>query len=100
MSTLKDSKDEKEIYEAYHQLFEASLNIKMVNKVVLKKVNTLELKRETLIYELYESTKSLSELILINENLKAKVTTLTSDLEKSNTQLYSFLSEFQKLDNL
>lgn len=37
---------------------------------------------------------------LVNENLEAKVKYLTSNFEKSNTQLHSFMSGTQKLDNL
>ncbi|XP_022850563.1 pentatricopeptide repeat-containing protein At2g22410, mitochondrial-like [Olea europaea var. sylvestris] len=72
----------------------------MVNKVVFKKVNALELDRERLVNELQESTTSLSELKLVKEILKAKVKTLTSDLVKSNTQIHLFLSASQKLDSL
>lgn len=39
-------------------------------------------------------------LRLVNENLETKDKTLISDLEKSNSQLYSFLSRSQKIDYL
>lgn len=74
--------------------------MKKINRAVFKKVNELELERERLISYLQESTKSLSELRLVNENLDAKVKTLTSDLEKSNIQHHSFMSGSKKLDNL
>lgn len=37
-NSKEDSKDEIQIRDAYHQLFEESLRIKNVNKVVLKNV--------------------------------------------------------------
>lgn len=38
-----------DIRKAYEQLFRESLKVKKINRVVLKKVNKLELKREKLI---------------------------------------------------
>lgn len=51
----------KMICVVYHQLFEENFNIKKVDKVVLKKINELELEKKRLISNLQESTKSLSD---------------------------------------
>lgn len=56
--------------------------------------------KKRIISNIQKFTKSLSQLRLVNENLKVKVKTLTNDLEKFNTQLHLFLSGSQKLNNL
>ncbi|XP_022858736.1 girdin-like [Olea europaea var. sylvestris] len=96
----EESEDEIDIHETYQLLFKESLKIKRVNKAMLKKVDELERKKERLAGDLQDSSKNLSELRCVNEKLEVKVRTLTSDLEKSNTQLQSFLSGTKKLDNL
>ncbi|XP_022876710.1 uncharacterized protein LOC111394893 [Olea europaea var. sylvestris] len=67
-----DSEDETDIHEAYQFLFKESLKIK----------------------------KNLSEVKCVNEKLEDRVKTLTCELEKSSTQLQSFMSGTKKLDDL
>ncbi|XP_022861288.1 uncharacterized protein LOC111381706 [Olea europaea var. sylvestris] len=95
-----DSEDETDIHEAYQLLFKESLKIKKVNKALFKKVDELERENEKITYDLQVSSKNLSELKYVNEKLEDTVKTLTCELEKSNTQLQSFVSGTKKLDDL
>lgn len=80
--------------------FKESFEIKKADKAPLKKVDELEREKERLIGDLQDSTNNLNELRCVNEKLEDKVKTLTSDLERSNTQLQSFLNGTRKLYNL
>ncbi|XP_022849834.1 uncharacterized protein LOC111371915 [Olea europaea var. sylvestris] len=95
-----DSEDEIDIHEAYQLLFKKSLKIKKVNKALFKKVEELEREKEKITYDLEVSSKNLNDLKCVNERLEERVKTLTCELEKSNTQLQSFVSGTKKLDNL
>ncbi|XP_022877017.1 uncharacterized protein LOC111395263 [Olea europaea var. sylvestris] len=95
-----DSKDETDIHEAYQLLFKESLKIQKVNKALFKRVDELEREKEKITNDLQISSKNLSELKCVNEKLEDRVKTLTCELEKSITQLQSFVSGTKKLDDL
>ncbi|XP_022890228.1 uncharacterized protein LOC111405526 [Olea europaea var. sylvestris] len=95
-----DLEVEADIHEAYQLLFKESLKIKKVNKALFKKVDKLEREKEKITYDLQVSSKNLSELKCVNEKLEDMVKILTCELEKSNTQLQSFVSGTKKLDDL
>ncbi|XP_022891908.1 uncharacterized protein LOC111406762 [Olea europaea var. sylvestris] len=95
-----DSEDETDIHEAYQLLFKESLKIKKVNKTLFKKVDKLERENEKITYDLQVSSKNLNELKCVNEKLEDRVKTSTCGLEKSSTQLQSFVSGTMKLDDL
>ncbi|XP_022841852.1 uncharacterized protein LOC111365529 [Olea europaea var. sylvestris] len=95
-----EDEDDIDLQEAYQQLFKESLKIKKVNKSLLKKLDELEREKEKLGGKLQESLKSGSELKCVNEKLEDNVKSLTSELEKSNAHLQTFISGTKKLDNL
>ncbi|XP_022866044.1 uncharacterized protein LOC111385848 [Olea europaea var. sylvestris] len=95
-----DSEDETDIHETYQLLFKESLKIKKVNKALFKKVDEFEREKEKITYDLQVSSKNLSELKCVNEILEDKVKTLICELERSNTQLQSFVNGTKKLDDL
>ncbi|XP_022873961.1 uncharacterized protein LOC111392800 [Olea europaea var. sylvestris] len=57
-------------------------------------------KKERHASNLQNSLKSVSELKCVNEKLEDKVKTLTSELEKSNAHLQTFISGTKKLDDI
>ncbi|XP_022895355.1 uncharacterized protein LOC111409547 [Olea europaea var. sylvestris] len=58
------------------------------------------LEKERHASNLQNSLKSVSELKCVNEKLEDKVKTLTSELEKSNAHLQTFISGTKKLDDI
>ncbi|XP_022872302.1 uncharacterized protein LOC111391337 [Olea europaea var. sylvestris] len=99
-NSSSEDEDEIDIQEAYQLLFKESLRIKKVNKVLLKKVDEFEREKEKLASNFQDSLKSGSELKCVNEKLEEKIKTLTSELEKSNAHLQTFVSGTKKLDNI
>lgn len=94
------SKDDCDIYEAFDELFQDFFRLEKVNSDAFKKLHKIELERKSLISNLQEFTEILSKVRVANENLETKFKTLMSDLEKSNTQLLSFVGGSHKFDNL
>ncbi|XP_022867779.1 uncharacterized protein LOC111387454, partial [Olea europaea var. sylvestris] len=94
------NEDDIDIHEAYQLLFKESLKIKKINKALFKKVDELEREKERHASNLQNSLKSVSELKCVNEKFEDKVKTLTSELEKSNAHLQTFISGTKKLDDI
>ncbi|XP_022841840.1 uncharacterized protein LOC111365516 [Olea europaea var. sylvestris] len=95
VSTVKSESDK----ESEKVEEEESLKIKKVNKALFKKLDELEREKEKITYDLQVSSKNLSELKCVNEKLEDRVKILTCELEKSSTQLRSFVSGTKKLDD-
>ncbi|XP_022859009.1 uncharacterized protein LOC111379803 [Olea europaea var. sylvestris] len=98
VSTIKSESD-KESEKVVEEVERKSQDQK-INNALFKKVDELERKKEKITYDLQVSSKNLSELKCVNEKLEDRVKTLTCELEKSNTQLQSFVSGTKKLDDL
>ncbi|XP_022895332.1 uncharacterized protein LOC111409522 [Olea europaea var. sylvestris] len=75
-----EDEDDIDIHEAYQLLFKE--------------------KKERHASNLQNSLKSVSELKCVNEKLEDKVKILTSELEKSNAHLQTFISGTKKLDDI
>ncbi|XP_022870860.1 uncharacterized protein LOC111390104 [Olea europaea var. sylvestris] len=79
---------------------ESDKESKRLRRSLFKKVDELEREKEKITNDLQVSSKNLSELKCVNEKLEDRVKTLTCELEKSSTQLQSFVSGTKKLDDL
>lgn len=89
-----------DIQEAYDQLFEKNLKLKMLSRSTFKKLHDLELENERLVVKLGELTSCVNGLKIRKEFLENEVKILGSKLKISNVELCSFSSGSKMFDNI
>ncbi|XP_022858916.1 uncharacterized protein LOC111379711 [Olea europaea var. sylvestris] len=98
VSTIKSESD-KESDKVEEELYNNNSSNEDEDDINIHEAYQL-LEKEKHASNLQNSLKSASELKCVNEKLEDKVKTLTSELEKSNAHLQTFISGTKKLDDI